>query len=430
MTQSTYIPVEHLQPGLYIDLELNWTEHPFLFRSFTLKNDAEIDQIKKLGLRKVKVLVHKSSGKVVKAVLEKGNKVPEREQVATLLDSDDEVDEVLSELWQEKKRSLDKARDFRRERIKTEQQYHETQKRVNTLIRDLKSAPANAVRDASEVIEHISAQVEEEPSIVVSLVSLTNNEFTASSHAINVTILTMALAKSLGLPARDISLVGLASILHDVGKALLPPAVTDKKTPLTEAEEKIMETHVEKGAFLLEHLNIVPEEVVNMIAHHHVFLDGTGYPESATNAELSHLTRILQVANQYDTLCNPHHETESQSPKTAMANLYSNFKGKLDNTYVQLFVRNFGVYPPGTIVLLSDESIALVSACNSDDLLNPTVIIFNPDIPAKQALMLNLAEYPELSITKALNRNEYTQEIKDYLGGDFRIGLFFSQSTS
>lgn len=430
-SQSIYIPVDQLQIGLYVDLELFWTEHPFLFRKFKIKNISEIKQIANLGLKEVKVISNKSSAKALRSVTNKSSSTTENINVANIaVKMDVDVDEALAEMWNEKKQSLDKARKFRRERVKTEQQYRETLKRVNQLIRDLKSAPANAVQNATEVIEDICALLQDEPDMVVSLVSLTTDEFTSTSHALNVTVLTMALAKSLGMPTEDIRKIGLASILHDIGKVFLQTDITQKKTPLTEAEQKVMQTHVEKGVLLLSKLNIVSEEVINIVSQHHIFMDGTGFPEMYKGTELTDLTRILQIANIYDDLCNPKYTGESMSPKTAMAILFSNFNGRLDNNYVHLFVRNFGVYPPGTIVSLSDDSVALVSSVDSNDLLNPTVIIFNPDIPAKQALMLNLSDHPELTVVKALNRNEYSKEVQDYLGGDFKIGLFINQSGS
>ncbi len=431
MKKYFYIPINQLQEGLFVDLELNWSEHPFLFSKFKIQKTADIIQIQNLGLAKVKIIISRSAPNVLKGIIQNDkNAIPINVVRESTGNNEEKPEAVLSELWQQKKLSLDKANQFRLERKKIAKRYKETQKRVSNLVRDLKMAPANAIRDTGEVIEDIMTLLDGQDNIIVSLVSLTSEEFTTTNHALNVTVLALSLAKSIGLTEVEIRTLGIAALLHDIGKVLLPPNITHKKTTLTAAEEAIMNTHVDKAVSLLSHFKGIPDDIISIIANHHVYMDGTGYPESPKDGEISSLCHILQVANHYDNMCNPQIASDALSPKVAMANLFSNYDGKLDDHYIHLFVRNFGVYPPGTIVQLNDDSIAMVSSVDNDHLLTPTIILYNPDIPAKQSLMMNLTDHPDLKIMKALKPSECSSDIFEYLGLQDRLGFFFGSNNN
>ncbi|MDX1341388.1 MAG: DUF3391 domain-containing protein [Reinekea sp.] len=425
MKKSFYIPMNQLRVGLFVDLELSWTEHPFLFSKFKIKQQDEIAQIRKLGLQKILVVIKKSTPEALRQISDQPIESDEFAIEPDPAGDDTQDNSDLDTLWTQKKQSLDKAEEYRKERRKTAQRYRETQKRVSNLVRNLRLAPANAIRDADEVIGDISSLLASQTNIVVSMVSLEAGEFNLQNHALNVTVLAMMLAKSLDVSAEDMHHLGVACILHDIGKIVLPQGIVHKVGMLNAVEQDVMKTHVNKGLALLSRVKNIEPVALEMIADHHVYLDGSGYPAAPRHGELSELSRILQVANHYDSMCNPNDPKLAVSPKIAMAKLFSNYEGKLDSYYIHQFVRNFGVYPPGCVVKLSDDSIALVSSVDSDNLLAPTVIVYNPDIPANQALMLNLADHEELSIVQALKPGEYSPELNAYLGLEDRLGFFF-----
>lgn len=416
-----YLDVNRLACGLFVDLELGWSEHPFLFSKFRIKNSAEIKQIQSLSLDKVKIIPKKSNADALKALAAQ----KKQEEKSSTPQSSVSADTF----WKRKKSSLEKAEQYRKEHRKSTQRYRENQKRISNLARNLKMAPANAIQDASEVIQNINELIGNEKNILVSMVNLSGSEFSIHHHALNVTVLALVLGKSLELSQEEMHQLGVGCILHDIGKVMLPQNIVLKKTPLTDAEAHVMKTHVNRGIRLVSLANNFPRPILEIIAHHHAYLDGTGYPNTTQASEVSQLARIVQIANQYDGLCNPINPAKEMSPKQAMASLFSDFDGKLDNHLIHRFVRNFGVYPPGTVVQLSDDSIAMVVAVDSENLLSPRVLIYNPDIPPNQALMLKLSEHPELAIVKALKRGEYPNRVSDYLGIEERLGYFIGPSS-
>ncbi len=84
-----------------------------------------------------------------------------------------------------------------------------------------------------------------------------------------------------------------------------------------------------------------------------------------------------------------------------------------------------GVYPPGTVVKLSDGSVGLVTAINAKALLKPQVLLYREDIPRREALSIDLAEQDEISITDVIKPEDYDPRIYDYLGIKERVGYFF-----
>ena len=88
-----------------------------------------------------------------------------------------------------------------------------------------------------------------------------------------------------------------------------------------------------------------------------------------------------------------------------------------------------GVYPPGTVVQLSDESIGLVVAVDSKALLRPQVLLYKPEIPKNEALLVNLAQHEDLSVVQVLKPGDYPKRIYDYLGIQERVGYFYDKQS-
>jgi hypothetical protein len=102
---------------------------------------------------------------------------------------------------------------------------------------------------------------------------------------------------------------------------------------------------------------------------------------------------------------------------------------KYDPELMQLFVRCLGVYPPGSIVRLNNAAIGLVVNVNPGKLLHPTLLLYDPTVPKEEALLMNLADEPDLSIASTLRPAELPKLIFDYLSPRSRIS-YFSDTTA
>ncbi len=407
------LPVNKLVPGLYVDLELSWREHPFLFSRFRIKSDEEIEVIKGLDLQQVTVFLERSKAKIAE---------PNPEETVNLL-----INVSQESLWEDKKNRIEQATKYRYRRQKISHQYQETIKKVKNLTQDLKSTPANAIRDTHEVVESIAAAFDRKGEVLVNLVNLSDSGFSEYNHSLNVTVLALNIGSALGINEQQLRQLGVGAVLHDIGKILVPTTITMKKEKLTASELKVLQTHPTLGAKLANQINQLSGESVDIIEQHHEMLDGSGFPKGAKSTQISTLSQIVAIANIYDNLCNPADPKTALTPKAAMAILYAKYKNKLDGKLVQSFIQTMGVYPPGTVVQLSDESIGLVVSVDPKELLSPQILLYNPDIPANEALMLDLKEHKDISIADALKPGSYPKRIYDYLGIQERLGYFYEQ---
>lgn len=402
------LKVEQLKPGIYVDLELSWSQHPFLFKRFIIKSANDIKVIQELGLTEVTVFPERCKTDIPNNEVMLSNSAGNRDQ-----------------MWQKKQQRIEEAAQYRSKRQKKSKEYIERVKEIKNLTNNLKHAPANAIASAREVAKTMCEVFNSDEDVLINIVNFTDDRFTMHHHTLNVTVLTLSLAKALGIKDMDLHWLCVGAILHDIGKAAIPSKITMKKEPLNISEQKLLNTHPSFGGRLARKLDGVNDQAAEIIEQHHEYIDGTGFPQGLSGDAISQLSRIVAITNAYDNLCNPSNAEDALTPKAAMAILYAKFQGKLDTKIIQYFIKNMGVYPPGTIVILSDDSIGLVTAVDSSALLQPQILLYHPDIPPAEALHINLKSHPELSIKEVLVGKDCPERIYQYLGVSERTGYYY-----
>ncbi|MDO9221366.1 MAG: HD domain-containing phosphohydrolase, partial [Thiobacillus sp.] len=213
-------------------------------------------------------------------------------------------------------------------------------------------------------------------------------------------------------------------LLHDLGKEKVPSQILLKKTPWTAVERNFYNLHVAYGLELLQQLPDIAAATVEVVAMHHELLDGSGFPAKLKGEQIGRLARIACIANTYDNYCNAVNPAESMTPAEALSFMFKYDKGKFDPELMQLFVRCMGVYPPGSVVQLSNAQIGLVMSVNAKRLLQPSLLIYDPDVPKEEALWLDLSETDNLSVVKTLRPQELCKAVLDYLDPRTRISYF------
>lgn len=402
------VPVDRLVPGLFIDLERSWMHHPFLLSKFKLKSAQEIAIIQELGFKEVTVF-------------------PDRSDTTIAETASDASSDVVTQknLWDRKHSQIDLAAQYRSNRNRIANRYQETVKKIKNLTLDLKSAPANAVRDAHEVVAEMAKAFDRDSSVLINLVNLADQRFTMYNHALNVTVLSLYIGSALGFDQNQLRKLGMGAVMHDIGKVAVPDKILMKREALNASELKLLQSHTLLGARLIQKIDTLPPEAISIIDQHHEFLDGSGYPKGIGDADITQMARIVAVVNMYDNLCNPPNPKDAMTPKNAMATLFQKYKNKLDGQIVQKFIHTMGIYPPGTVVKLSDGSVGLVVAVDPKSLLKPQVLLYNEDIPRTEAVMIDLRQFNDLSITDVLKVGDYPDRIFSYLGIQERVGYFY-----
>jgi len=412
---------DDLVVGLYIDLELGWSDHPFTFSKFKIKNNKDLKAVQSLKIKQVTVIPAKGDVPVPKPAEKILNSVS-----TSMPDQDLEVDE----LWQEKNTQQEKARLLREKRKKLTREYQQRAKKIRNMTKDMKNRPANAIHNIDEIIDDMASIFEAGEDMMTNLVNLGSGIHDDCNHTTNVAMLSLMLGAAEGISAEELKLLGTGALLHDIGKINVPGSIKIKKTALTPNEEKIMEKHALDGRQLIERVRHMDQKVLDIIDKHHEFLDGSGYPHGLKAAKIPILVRIVAIVNLYDNLCNPADPSTAATPKIALATLYKMYQDKLDNNLVKRLIGLLGIYPPGTVVKLSDESLGLVISADPKASLQPTVLIYDPDTPKEEAMIISLTEFPDLKIEQALRPGDYPPSIHHYLGIQERLGYMVEKNQS
>ncbi len=410
------VPVEQLCIGLYVHLDMSWLEHSFALNSFKIKSQDEITAIRHLGLKTIRVSPAKSDNRPLPPP-PKTAEVAVPEPVMTL--SPEEL-----ALIAEKKSRVERLIRERNAIAQCEKQLLKAANTLKNITRNLFSRPQESVREAEQLVQQMLDSLLVDKDIAIHLMNDKIVGEEAYYHSLNVAVLTMMLAKELAFSEDDIRQLGMGCMFHDIGKIEIPDRIVNKSFALTKAEQNLLQMHSHYGQQIGEKLNL-PKGVIDIIAQHHEMADGSGYPQQLKAERISPLARIVAITNTYDNLCNKPNPADSLSPYEAMSYMFANQRKQFDAAALNLFIRCMGVYPPGTIVKLSDGTLGMVVAVNSGKPLRPSVLIYDPSVPKSEAIILDLIHEPILDITASLKPGQLAPEVYDYLSPRKRMTYFF-----
>lgn len=140
------------------------------------------------------------------------------------------------------------------------------------------------------------------------------------THSIDVSLISLMIAIDLGYNDKELNNLGVSTMLHDVGRLLIPKSIIQKPRELTEIEMDIVRQHCELGQLSLEDYNL-PQEYMDVIVQHHERLDGSGYPRGLKGDEISHNAKIVIVADSIDAITSHRPYRKPQSMKNAIKKL-------------------------------------------------------------------------------------------------------------
>ena len=407
------IQKEQLCVGLYVHLDLPWMKHPFLSSSFKIRSEKQLKTLRGLKLPSVRFDPERSDTEPLPLVDAPAAEEPPKESPED------------NALWEEKRKRIKVLKARRSKLNQTASRYEKSVDSVRKLMDVLFATPEQAVQVADEVVGNMVTGLTEDTEVTMQLVNLKGKSESSYYHSLNVTALSLVLGRKLGLDAKQLHLLGLGALFHDLGHQEIPSQILLKKTDLSPAEEKVYQRHPYLGVEMAKKIGVLPEEAVAIIGQHHERLDGSGYPKGL-KGEVGMLTRIVAVVDHYDELCNHSDPNRSLSPYEAVSLMYSKELEQYDRTILTAFIANLGVYPPGTVVRLSDQRIACVVTINHDELLKPNVLVYEPDIPKEEALILDLME-EDLSILESCRRSELTPAVLNYLNLSEYVTYYFDQ---
>ncbi|EPM7950323.1 HD-GYP domain-containing protein [Vibrio parahaemolyticus] len=408
------LTVDRIQPGLHIRLPLKWNDHPFLLNSFKIKDQEQIEMIRHLGVKFVYFNPEQSDAAPL----------PVNQIQTDSTTSNESLDLETQKLWQEKQKRIEKLSAYRRRVIQCEKEFERSLARMRSVMTKIRNRPTAAVDEAQLLIEDIVEKLMCDDNVTLHLMNGKNEFEDIYFHSLNVAVIAMMIGRAKGYSAKQLKELSFAALFHDMGKIKIPTAILRKQVPLTEPETNYLKLHTKYGLDLANQIEGFPESAKTVIAQHHELRDGSGYPEGHKGDEIDELTQIVIVANAFDNLCHTPIASEQKIPYTALSHLYKNCKHLYKEENLNILIKFMGVFPPGTVVQLSNNMVGLVISVNASNLLFPNVLVYDPSVPRTQAPIIELAS-KDLRIVNAIHPSKLPDKIKEYLNPRSRISYFF-----
>jgi HD-GYP domain-containing protein (c-di-GMP phosphodiesterase class II) len=409
------LSTKRLTVGLYIQIPSSWRAHPFIFSSFIINSEQQIRILQSLDFTYVIYTPEKS----ISAPLP----ITEIKKEQSLI-MENSQEGHLASLWQEKERRIEEQKLYIRNLKKCEDQFKKSLAMVRSINLKLDNQATLALNDAKELISNITEKIYSSNKTVLHLMEEGKEGDKYHSHVFHVAILSMILGKAMALSEEDLIFLGLGALFHDLGKSKIPNQILVNRPDVTSAESNFYKMHVRFAVDKTNKIEDFPEPVLAIISQHHEFLDGSGYPKKLKGDSISLLTQIVTIANEYDNMCNPTDKHPVRSPHYALSFLYKNKGDKLNKEVLGLLIKELGVYPPGSIVQLSNGELALVISVSKENILQPNVMLYDSTVPKQDAVVISLNE-KELKIEKVLTTNQLPEHIKEYLNPRTRVNYYF-----
>lgn len=410
---TVYISPEQLCIGLYIHLDLGWMDHPFSFSSFKIKNAEQIEVIRQLRLSRIRVEPGKSSAKPLPAPTQD-------ERAAQTPVAPMPVDNAAI---QEKKERIEQLNRIKRDIAEVEKEFQQAAETVRNISKNIHSRPQEVRKEAEKLVETMVESMLAKGDVMIHAMSEKLGE-DVYFHALNVTVLSLILAKALNMGEEESKDLGVGAMFHDIGKVEIPPKILMKTDPLTKSEQSFLELHCEYGQDIAVKAGL-SKQAVEIVMQHHECADGSGYPGKLKADKISPLTKVVSIVNVYDNLCNPVNLADALTPHEALSQMFAVKRNKFDAVALKAFIHCLGVYPPGSIVQLSNDMIGMVVSVNSAKPLKPNILVYDPDIPKDEAVIINLEREADLNISKSMRPGQLPREVYQYLNPRKRVTYYF-----
>ena len=404
---ATSIAVEELRIGMYIQLDGGWLSHPFPLSSFRIAAPDQLQTLRGLGLGRVRWVPEKSllpdaeeavatpSIEIADAPAGASAVPVQPVQPAQPAQPDGDAAAPSHAHWLAAQRESARL---------CERQYGEASQAWRGAMDALVARPQEAGNTSRLLTQAMLTKMLAADDVGIRLVAGGGDRNAA--HALNVTVISLLIGRTLGLDEAELADLGVGALMHDVGKQDVAERHRHAEDHFGSSETAAYREHVVKGVAQGRRMGLAAGAMA-VLAQHHEHADGSGFPTRMGGDRMAMAARIVAIVDRYDKLCNPGSGAPAMTPHQAVAMLFAQGRPRYDTTVLNTFIRMMGVYPAGSLVQLTDERYAMVVGVNSSRPLKPRVLVHNPVNPVNSAApsvteLLDLEQVPDLGIRRSL----------------------------
>ena len=342
------IPVNQLQPGMYVLAIASQTGAMEIAQTGLVTNRQQVDALIRRGVLTVRVDLARS-------------KLPGGGTASP-------ADVVTNGAGSSRQIGSGEGRELKIRRL-----YQEARELQGKFIRHLKAGEPIDITPLAAVAEEMVDTMFTHGDAMLCLARIRAKDAYLMEHSMNVAILLANFGRYLGLERSVLKELTLGGLLHDVGKIMTPDEVLNKPGKLTDEEFGVMRQHVVHSYDILSNTAGISPTMLEVAANHHERLDGTGYPQRLKGDQLCLYTRMSGIVDVYDAVTADRVYKQGMQPTQAFRILLKGINQHFDAELVTKFIKCMGVYPVGTLVQLSNQRLAVVMQRNEQQPLKPMV---------------------------------------------------------
>lgn len=392
------IKVQDVRLGMFIhELCGSWIYHPFWKKAFELIDPKDLKALQECGI--AEVMIDTAKGLDVEAAPAAANK---KEAAIPTAESPKKAEPRIP---------------FQEEIHNAQKLHAKSKKIVSFIFREARLGNALQVEEAISLVEEITQSVSRNSSALLSLARLKSKDDHTYMHSVAVSALMIALGKQMGMEKDTLRSLGMAGLLHDIGKMMIPDDVLNKPGKLSDVEFEIIKTHSQRGWEILKPCHDVDDIMLDVCLHHHERMDGTGYPRKLSGETISVFARMGAICDVYDAMTSDSCYKKAISPADAIRKIAELQSRYFDQTVFHAFVKAIGIYPTGTLVKLKSGRLAVVAEQTAKSLTTPIVKVFfstkvnEPIFPE----LVDLSKLPD-SIASVENPDNWKLDVKAMTG--------------
>jgi putative nucleotidyltransferase with HDIG domain len=281
--------------------------------------------------------------------------------------SEDDIETIIGKVYSDEDSLISK------------QKARDVVKRVDSVFNNIRAEDSirpEMVNAMTNLGSSLTEDLLRNPSVTFSLGKVQEVDEYTFVHSFNVAVLTGYLANKLHPgDGKFLQKMVMGGLMHDLGKAKIPLEILNKPAPLTKDEFDQMKRHPSIGVEIAIKAGVSDKDVIAVIGGHHEKWSGGGYPNRRKGNEIPEAARIAAIADVFDALTAKRVYKKPMSSRNAMTIILNDAGAHFDTRVARAMLLSLGLYPPGSIVSLSDGRVGIVISGGGKDLVRPVIML-------------------------------------------------------